>query len=421
MMANESLEPVIEIAAVGNEILLGITTNTNATFISEQLSSIGYRVHRHSVLPDHSSTLKMAFKEMLARSSVVICTGGLGPTCDDLTKQIAAEVFNSPLLFRQEIADDLIKRYGYAFATLQDQATVPEKALVLKNSLGTAYGLVFQENGSTLILLPGVPVEMKAMLTEQVIPFLIKTFPLQNKPCTSLIYLCNLPESAVDPLLRELIEEYPALNFGIYPALGWLTVAVTCYGKDRDEAEKRIQPAREKIAARFSSHIFEAPSGKIEEAIQLLMVEKKLTLSTAESCTGGAISSALCRFPGASNFFLGSVVAYSNAMKSGILNVKEDTLKEHGAVSEKTVKEMLLGIFNLTRSDYAIAVTGIAGPSGGSVEKPVGTVWAAVGQIHQRPHVWKLQVKGNREIIIQFSVTIILGTLYQMIKQQHNP
>ena len=411
----------IEIVAIGNEILSGITINSNAAFISNQLSKIGFDITRHTVLPDDPQALKAALKEVLSRSPIVICTGGLGPTCDDLTRQVAAELFDSPLHFNQAVADDLIKRYGKAvLPSLKDQATVPDKAKLLKNPLGTASGLIFQDKGSTVILLPGVPVEMKQMLTDQVIPFLIEVYPIAKRSYHTSLHLFELFESSVDPLLRELKKEYPPLDFGIYPSLGLLTVVIKVRATNEKEALLYLTPAKERIASQFASNVFDSPSGKIEEAVHHLLIDKKQTLSIAESCTGGAISSTLTHLAGASAYFLGSVVSYSNQIKMDVLHVKAETLQKHGAVSEETVREMIKGILQLTQSDWGIAITGIAGPSGGTPEKPVGTIWAAVGQKGKKEEVWKFKGWGSREMIIQRGVNVVLAKLYRMLKEDES-
>lgn len=411
----------VEVVAIGEEVLSGATLNSNASFISRELLKAGFPVHRHTVLPDDPQVLLEGLKEALARSAVVICTGGLGPTLDDNTRQVAANLFSSEFAYIEEVAASLKQRYGAAnssLISLQDQATLPVKAKRLKNDLGTAQGLVFQDERGLLVLLPGVPVEMECMLTQEVIPYLNQLFPAKEKFFCLQVHLCGVSEAAVDPLLRQLKNKYQDVQFGIYPGSALLTVHVKMKTDDELSAMQALEPVQQEIKRSFARHLFEAPNGKIEEAVQKLFIDKKYTLSLAESCTGGAVANKLTSLPGSSQYFLGSIVAYSNEIKKTILKVSENTLSEKGAVSPELVKEMLNGVLALTQSDYGLAVTGIAGPSGGTTEKPVGTVWGAVGKRNSPPEVWQLPVRGSRKMIIERSVNLLLCRLLHIVENE---
>jgi nicotinamide-nucleotide amidase len=393
----------IEIIAIANEVLCGMTVNTNAAFISEQLSLAGWTISRHTTLPDDPAALEEGLKEALERSSLVITTGGLGPTCDDLTRDVFAKLFDSPLRFDETVAAHLKKRFGNQLISLEDQATIPAKAQPLLNDVGTAPGLVFPH----LIALPGVPQEMRHMFLHKVLPYLKEHFPIPPDRHRETIHLCLLPESAIDPLLREIQADNPEVSIGIYPSYGTVTVFFSGAKKEQVAlASQRLQKA-------FATHIF--PTGKIEEAIHETLIQRKKTLALAESCTGGLIASHLTALPGASAYFLGSLVVYSNSLKERLLGVSPETLRQHGSVSPEVASEMLQGLFKATGADYGIAVSGIAGPTGGTPEKPVGTIWAAIGERGKPPHIGTFQARGSRETIILSTTRRLLGHLWRQL------
>lgn len=408
----------IEVVSIGNEILRGTTVNTNAAEIGQALFKEGYRVSRQTSLPDDPKLLKKGLKEALERSQLVITTGGLGPTCDDLTRRAAAELFDSELHYDAIIAEDLKRRYGDLLISLEDQATVPTKAVLFNNPVGTAAGLVFHTVQNTLILMPGIPREMRVMLAEQLIPYLKSHFPQPQKFFSRVLHFFQLSESSVDPLLRELQQRYPSIEFGIYPAHGTLSIYATVLSNDDIAGERELAPAMEAISTRFAENIFESPSGAIEEAVQKLFIKNGWTLSTAESCTGGSVAAHLTRIPGASNYFLGSIVSYSNQLKQSLLGVPEELLKSKGAVSEEVAVAMARGALEVMQSEFSLAVSGIAGPTGGTAEKPVGTIWAVIVQKGRAPCAWRFQAKGSREMTIAWSVNAVLGKLLTYAREK---
>lgn len=361
----------IEIIAIGNEVLSGMTINSNAAYLGKRLAEEGWVTNRHTVLPDDRDMLTKGLQEALKRSSLVIATGGLGPTIDDITSSCAATLF-------EEVSQ-----------------TIP-------NSVGSALGLIYRSAKHTLILLPGIPTEMEPMFEESVLPYLHKMFPPKEKLLQEALHLALLKEQEVDPFLREL----KGVECGIYPAYGTLTVRLT--SKDKSA----LQVAVESVKKKFGSYLF--PTEKIEEAIHEWFLSNQMTLALAESCTGGLIAAHLVAIPEASKYFLGSLVTYSDALKKNVLGVSANTLKTKGAVSREAATEMLQGVFKVTGADYGIAVTGIAGPSGGSAEKPVGTIWYAIGQNGKPPEIGTFLAKGNRRTIILQASHKLLGLLYQM-------
>lgn len=399
-----------EIIAIGNEVLAGLVVNSNAAYLSTQLIQENFTVTGHSVLPDDPLLLKRGLLQAMDRCPLIICTGGLGPTCDDITRAIVAEIFDSDFHYDDEIAQELYNKYGN-YPTIRDQATVPSKAKILKNKFGTAPGLIFQNNGNTMILLPGVPTEMRAMFDEEVLPFLHRQFNELEKRHSRRVSFFKLPEAFIDPILRKLKATYPDVQFGIYPSLGVINVVINAFGHEK--ALKEVEEVVNHLNKQFSDHVFESETGKLEDAIHHLFIKKQLTLTVAESCTGGNIAEKLTKLSGASQYFKGGIVAYSNELKTILLDVRSETIDRHGAVSSETAKEMVIGLLSKTKSDFGLAVTGIAGPSGGTIEKPVGTVWFALKYFNAEPIVWKGFFHGNREMIIDFATNEALANLLQ--------
>ena len=402
----------VEIVAIGNEILKGSINNTNATEICQALFMAGFRVARQTVLSDDPIELKTGLNECLKRSRIVISTGGLGPTCDDITRQVAAELFDSGFHLDESLLQSLQRRYQNNPVSLENQSTVPNKAVLLANHLGTAPGLVFNTSESTLILLPGVPREMRAMLHDQVIPYLRHNYS-SSKYLMRSLNLFNISETSVDPYLREILNDYPYLDIGIYPSHGTIKVQITADSTSNKDAELHLEKAFKRLIEVFGANRFEALSGKLEEAVHDLFLNQNWTLSVAESCTGGGISARLTKLAGASKYFLGGIVCYSNALKHALLDVSEMHLSTYGAVSKEVVLSMVEGVLKKTQSEFGLAISGIAGPDGGSPDKPVGTVWIAVAKRGMDPIVWNLRAHGNRDMIIERSINGALAGLLQ--------
>lgn len=393
----------VEVIAIGDEVLSGRTVNGNGASLARQLALAGFPVTAQRVLPDEREALKRGLGEALERNELVICTGGLGPTFDDCTRQAVLELVGGKNQFNEQVAADLRRRYGDQLSTLNDQATIPDLADPLLNPVGTAPGLFFDLGKKVLVLLPGVPIEMEELLQGQLLPALQRRFPALQRSYFETIQLLLTSESAVDPLLRELQQSYPALTFGIYPDQAFVSVRIG--GKTHTE----IAPARKKIEAAFADQLFQGAT--LEEAVHERMVEMGLTLATAESCTGGSIAARLTRLSGASNYFLGGVVAYSNQVKESLLGVSRATLDRFGAISGETVVEMARGALDRFGAHYAVAVSGIAGPLGGTPEKPVGTVWLAIAERGGECHADQLDLKGGRDAVIYRTVHQALARL----------
>ncbi len=370
----------IEILAIGEEVLKGFTVNTNAAFLSKELDTRGYKVTRHTVISDVPEVIEESITDAFRRSNIVITTGGLGPTSDDLTSAILAKIF-------------------------------PNHASHLNNSLGTAKGFAFSEQGKTIIALPGIPREMEAMFLLEAVPFLTKHNPLKEKQYIEDTYFAILSENPVDSYLSSLKLE-KGIEVGLYPSLGVLHVAFS--GKER----LKLIAAKEKVKAEFKNHFFDSETGSLEEAVHKMFISKKKTLALAESCTGGSIAKRLTSLPGSSEYFLGSIVSYSNELKENLLHV---TLDENGEVSLEAVTQMAKGVLECTSCDYALAVTGIAGPAGGSDEKPVGTVYLALAERGKEVIAGRFKAMGrNRSWIIEYTTNFCLFSLLKYV-ESHTP
>lgn len=403
----------VEILSIGNELLAGHTINTNAAAIAQALLPHGITIDRVTLLPDEKSDLKEGIKEAMGRSSFIITTGGLGPTGDDLTRDIIAEVCGTSLVHDENVANDLIKRFGPELSTLEDQSMVLKGATIIPNPIGTAPGFILKGK-TTFFILPGVPSQMEVMLTE-VVSYLKEH--CTQKHYIEPLYLCLLAEQEVDPYLRLLEKEHSGVEIGICPGYGILSIYL--HAKD----PKLFPPVREKIEEKFRTYIYSRADKQIELAIQKWMVKNKKTFAAGESCSGGHLAAILTSHAGASDYFLGSIVSYSNHLKETALGVAPGTLETHGAVSKETVIEMAYGVQKLTGADYVITLSGIAGPSGGTLDKPVGTVWGAIAT-PDRIFSGLLPIKHSakkRPLVIEYSVTFLLASLWRFLNHKIEP
>lgn len=400
----------IEVIAIGDEVLTGFTVNGNAAFISQKLFQVGYSVASHRVLPDAKAPLQRGLSEALDRFDVVICSGGLGPTEDDRTRQIVANLIGCDFRYDEEVAKRLQERWGPDHPTLRDQATIPSAATPIHNLIGTAPGLLFDWKGKLLCLLPGVPFEMQAMLIDEVIPFIQRRFPLPRGRYTSEVRFFQVPESALDVEVRALAKHHPEVTFGIYPGPALVSVRLTS-----ETGQEVVDELVDSLQRTFRRQSYPAELGSLEAALHHRLTAEQRTLATAESCTGGALAATFTKMAGASEYFLGGIIAYADEVKQQALGVAEQTLIDHGAVSEAVVKEMAEGALQVTGADFSLATSGIAGPSGGTVEKPVGTVCLGVGVKGEEPEVFTLHLQGNRPFIIAQTITHALAELWKRL------
>ncbi len=368
-----------EIICVGTEILLGDIVNTNSQYISKNLNELGLSVLYHTVTGDNPLRLKEAFKQAFERSDIIIATGGLGPTQDDLTKETAAELMGVEL----EINDEWMQKLQIMFGDRMTpnnlkQAYLPEGAIMLNNNNGTAPGVIIENEEKTkaIILLPGPPKEMVPMFDEQVLPYLMKK---SGKSFYSRYYMITgYGESALEYQLMDIIDKQTNPTIATYAKENGVLLRVTANAQSKKEADKFLDKYEEVITSRVGDGIFANEDVSLSKVMIDLLKENKLKFAAAESCTGGIISAAITENPGSSEVFYGGFVTYSNEAKIKVLGVKKQTLDTFGAVSEQTAIEMVQGLVRLSGVDAAIAVTGIAGPGGGSKDKPVGLVYISV-------------------------------------------
>lgn len=385
----------IELIVIGSEVLSGSIRDANTQAIALTLGKAGYHLSKQTTVVDDISLVKGAIIEALSRSEVVFTTGGLGPTVDDITRQAISELV------------------GGCFAPKEE----------IKNHVGSAPGLVVDLEGKTLIALPGVPRELDAMMKKGVMDYFSRHFPLKKGYYRDQFFLLFKQEQEIDPLIRRLQEDYPPFFFGIYPdspTFGILTISLSSEEFSKEEFLIRSLPVLEEIQQLYPGSLFRTPTGLIEEALHLHFIESNETIAFAESCTGGLLSARMTKFGGASRYFLGSLVTYSNQLKEAILGVRGETLTSVGAVSDLCVKEMVEGLYDRTRADWTVAVSGIAGPTGGSSEKPVGTIYYAIARqgVILKSGLLPGSPYREREALMQGAATHLFGYLWQLIREQ---
>ena len=408
----------VELISVGTELLLGNIVNTNAAYLSEKCALLGLSMYHQSVVGDNEKRLAAVLKTALERAEVVILSGGLGPTQDDLTKEVAAGVMEMPLeedAHSRERIEHFFKNSQHKVITANNwkQAQVPKGSVVIDNQNGTAPGLILEKNGKAVILLPGPPGELIPMFERDVIPYLNKMEP--ELIYSVMVKICGLGESYVEAQINDLIEAQTNPTIATYAKTGEVHLRVTAKAADEKTAKQLVEPMVEELKKRFGSKIYTTKEQETLEAhILKLLKERQLTLATAESCTGGMLAARLTNVPGASEVFWQGAVTYCDRAKHKMLGVKESTLKEVGAVSEKTAGEMAEnGAFTMG-TDVCVSITGIAGPGGGTAEKPVGLVYMACF-IGAQTMIKEFHFKGERNKIREYAVVNALILLRDSI------
>lgn len=371
------------IITIGDEILIGQIVDTNSASIARKLNNAGITIVEKCSIGDTREEIIATVGRAMERSEVVIITGGLGPTKDDITKHTLAKMFNSELRYNAtegEHVRQLLERRGIAFTDLnRGQAMLPECCTVLHNAHGTAPGMWFDtERGGVVVSLPGVPFEMEHLMDDEVIPRLKARFELK-----SIVHLTLITRGIPESILAERISEWEDalpnyMHLAYLPAPNVVRLRLSAYDVDEQEARRAMNLEFEKLRAIIGDNIVGMEGATLEERVHEILTARGLKLAVAESCTGGTIASKFTAIAGASQYFMAGVVSYSNASKRDILGVSQESIDRYGAVSEQVAREMAEGVRRIAGADYAIATTGIAGPTGGSDEKPVGTVWMAV-------------------------------------------
>jgi nicotinamide-nucleotide amidase len=408
----------VEIITTGSELMLGFVLNTHQQWLCRELSNLGYEVSRQVAVSDSSAQIRQAVSEAMPRARIIITTGGLGPTSDDRTRDVIAELFGRRLVEDSSVLERIesffASRSRQMPASTRVQAMVPEGARVLQNENGTAPGLMLSFDKSILIMLPGPPRELRPMFNNQVKPILLSEFPVESDFCCVTLRTTGLGESFVEeriaPWLAELVSS--GLEIGYCARVGEVDVRLTCRST---EAKKVVQQAEQVVHRLLADYVYGAEPDNLESVLVRLLSERGQTLALAESCTGGFIANRITNVPGASAVLLGGLVTYSNLAKQTFLGVNPESLAEHGAVSERVAREMAEGARARHGADFAISVTGIAGPTGGTPEKPVGTVFIGLA-CSAGVEVKKFLNRYDRETFKFVTSQQALNLLRQMLK-----
>ena len=407
---------VVELISVGTEILLGNIVNTNATYLAEKCALLGCSLYHQTVVGDNEERMEEAIRQAIERADIVILTGGLGPTKDDLTKEVTAKVFGRKL-YMDEHSKARIQDYFEKIKSKKvtennwKQALVPEGAIVIDNLNGTAPGLILEdkERGKAAILIPGPPNEMKPMFEHDIAPYLNKKQP--EGIYSHMVKVCGIGESRAETMVADLMDAQTNPTLAPYAKTGEVHFRVTARACSEEAAEKLMEPMIEEMKKRFGDAVYTTEENvTLEESVIRLLEEKKMTVTTAESCTGGKLSGRLLNVSGASGVYNEGYITYANASKEKILGVKHETLETYGAVSEQTAAEMALGATKAAGADAALSVTGIAGPGGGTAEKPVGLVYigcAVNGEVTVREYRFTGNREKNRDYAVARAITLL--------------
>ncbi|MDN3203524.1 competence/damage-inducible protein A [Algoriphagus sediminis] len=403
-----------EIIAIGDELLYGHIIDTNSHWISQELSQVGVRVVRRTTVGDNRLDILSAFKEAEYRADIILITGGLGPTNDDLTKPLLAEYFNTEIVEFPEAVEAItafFKSRGREMTPLNTlQGHLPKICKYVPNELGTAPGMWFERNKTCWMSMPGVPHEMKKLMLDFVLPKLGEVFSL---PVIShkMIKTVGIGESWLSDLIKDWELGLPKhIKLAYLPSLGHVKLRLTAFGHNKKELEREIDLEIEKVFPTISKYVYGYDSDTLEQSIGKLLKERKKRVAVAESCSGGYVAHQITSIPGSSEYFDGGVIPYHNQFKEKIIEVNSETLKNHGAVSEETVTEMARGVKKLFSSDFGLASSGVAGPDGGSKDKPVGTIWIACAT-DEFIKTKKLQLTQDRILNIRLTSVALLNLL----------
>lgn len=410
------------IISTGTELLLGTTIDSNSVYLAQQLGDMGIRVVGKATVGDNRQQIEKAFRNGLETADIVISTGGLGPTFDDLTKTVACELMGCSMIIIPEEEKRLRDYFAHRQRPMPEinikQAMFPKEAEVLQNTQGTAPGMYLRMNNKLLILLPGPPREMICMYRDQVKPRLERDYADElEKVIRRTIKLLGPGESQVDEILAPVMENNLGCSMALLARDGEVHIKITAEGENESDSRRIIDELTQAIHEKLSKHIFGYDDETLPQQVGKMLVQKKQKLAVAESCTAGMLGSMITEVSGSSDYFWGGIISYSNECKMKILGVNSSTLEQYGAVSRQTAEEMARGIQTLSGTDFALAITGIAGPSGGTKEKPVGLVYIALAFDHGCI-VKELKFIGSREAIRTLSAKSALDLLRRHLDQQ---
>ena len=407
---------VAEILCVGTELLMGQVLNSDAKYLAQELSRLGISLYHQTTVGDNPKRLEEAFRQAFERSDIVITTGGLGPTMDDLTKETISETLGLKLTRHEPSYQKLLDFFTTGGRTMtpnnEKQAWFPEGCIVLKNDRGTAPGCVVEQRGKAVIILPGPPRELTYMFEHEVLPYLQRKTNIWFHSVNLRFF--GIGESVLEHQILDIMQAQTNPTVAPYAGTGEVMLRVTASAPSEAEAKALVKPMQEQILARVGQFLYTDQYGSLAETLVHLMAERGASLAIAESCTGGMLSSNLVDIPGSSAMLQGSAVCYSNAAKVNVLGVSQGTLDQHGAVSEETALEMARGALKVFGSDYALSTTGVAGPDGGTAEKPIGLVYVGLVGRNGAEKALKLQISRDRNYVR--SVTCL--NAYDLVRKQ---
>jgi nicotinamide-nucleotide amidase len=413
----------IELVTIGTELLLGMTVDTNGAEISRALAAQGVRVTRRTSVADRGDEIREVVTDALERTGAVLTTGGLGPTSDDITKKVVADLFNAPLDFDETVWAGLLARFARLerkpAESNRSQAEVPRGATVLTNRWGTAPGLWLEGRPGLVIMLPGVPLEMRRLLEHEVVPRLASR-GTGSVIRSLLVRTSGIPESSLAERIGDVEREIAPLTLAYLPGLEGVDLRLSAWDLAPDEAERRLHAAAALLRSRGAEHVYAEGEGDLAALVLDRARSQRVRLAVAESCTGGLVGARLTEIPGSSEVFVGGVIAYDNALKIELLGVPARLLAEHGAVSEPAARAMAGGAARRFNVAAAISVTGVAGPGGGTPEKPVGTVWMGCwynGTVQTRRSVFP----GSRQEVRARAAQAALFLLYRSLSTAASP
>src|SRR5688500_10438226 len=412
---------MIEIITIGDELLLGHTIDTNAAYLSEKLANVGLRVTRRGTVGDDADAIRAAVTEALQRTRAVITTGGLGPTSDDFTKPVIASIYGRELKLDKAYLEKLRVRWQQRGLKMPDsnrtQAEVPDGADIVRNPVGSAQGIALRDDHLGLVvMLPGVPHEVRAMTEAHLIPYLLQHIEVRADPiCHLVLRTTGIPESALADRIADIVQTVEPITVAFLPSFAGSDLRLTSWAAlDAATCAARFADIEAKLRARLGTHIYGTGNADLAVVVGEMLRERKLTVAVAESCTGGLLGKRLTDASGSSDYFTTGFVTYANDAKQQLLGVKAETLKAHGAVSEEVAVEMALGALHAAGTDIAVSITGIAGPTGGTPEKPVGLVWTAAVRgdvVRTRSFIMPGDRAEVRERAAQMALALLYDTL----------
>lgn len=410
----------ISILTIGDELLLGQITNTNGAWMAQHLEEAGFHIAAQHTCSDEQEDIEDAIRYLLSQSDALVSTGGLGPTQDDRTRFALAHLNGESLSENAEALKELQQKYQRRGRTLQGksllQTQLPASAQAILNPIGTAAGIHCHYQDKAIFALPGVPREMKAMIQQEVLPLLNKQLKAQRKVHRKIM-TATLPESQLSELIKDWEDELPEhISLAYLPGAGTVQLRLTAQGKEENQLQDDLEKLLPALRTAAGDYIYAFQEQRLEEKVGELLGEQGKTLGTAESCTGGHVAHKISSIPGSSAYFQGSVLAYSNQTKIDLLGVNEQSLSQYGAVSEQVAREMAEGLRQVLGCDYALSTTGIAGPGGGTEQKPVGTVWTALAG-PEGSKTKLLRLTTDRLLNIELSTTNVLFQLFKQLNQ----